>query len=263
VVGCLAAIATGLSAMMCIPLGLIGLLERSEGNPDWVIFFGIAAGTPCLVIFIFVASTPLMFLRRAMIGGTDGGVLDSYGGRLGGEITRPIVAPATLRTEVDGGRLRLTAQALRRSAQSALVMMAIEQPWAKTGAAELFGGLRVRLTMYTNQRSPLKLSLVSRTRISGLGTSFAKLHEVRLPGPVGERIACFTDDPQRAYAALADPQLVEAIRAVVEANLPYVTQLSFSPEGATWSSLATSQTEPDALVWRFRQMGWIAQRLGA
>lgn len=261
VIGCIAALVVGLSAMICVPLGVIGLLMRSEGNPAWVVFFGIAAGAPCLVAFIFVASAPLVLLQRKLIGGTDGGVLDRYVERLGGEVIKPAIAPAALRTEIDGERVRLVAQALQRSAQSALFMSLIEQPWAKTGAAELFGGLRVRLTMYTNQRAPYRLALVSRTGMSGLGAGFAKMQEVRLPAPVGERIACYADDPQRAYAALADPQLVEAIRAVVESNLPYVTQLSFSPEGASWASLATSQTEPDALIWRLRQMGWIAQRL--
>jgi len=263
VVGCLSALVIGLSAMLCIPLGLIGLLMRSEGDPGWVLFMGIAAGVPCFVVGIFVLSAPLVLLRRKVMGGTDAGVLDRYVQQLGGEITKPALAPATLRTEIGGEPMRLTAQALQRSAQSALLMAAIEQPWAKTGAAQLFGGVRVRLQMYTNQRAPFRLALVSRTRIASLGTSFAKLHEISLPAPIGERIACFTDDPQRAYAHFADPQLVEALRGVVEANLPYVSQLSFSPEGATWSSLATSQTEPDGLVWRFGQMGWIAQRLSA
>lgn len=259
--GCLGAIGVGLVALFSGPLALYGAALAIDGDPGATFFFGVAAGVPCMLAFATLLAVPMVALVKQ--GGADVAVLDAIRAELGGALRVPrwyaIGTLPMLVGEIDGQRVRVATYPMPRGRMS-LAMELTSGDWASMHPGGVFAP-RLSITMYTNHRAPYRLALLSRTALAGLGAGAVGLSEVPLPPPLSDRIACFTDQPARLQAALADPSLVGALAELVESNLPFFSRISFVADGATWESVAPSRTSGAEMAWRFRRMGAIAAHL--
>lgn len=257
--------------LACLPSGAlfaIGALATATGDSAGGVFFVLGSVMPVIVVAMFLPAVAIVALLRSRPGAIDSGWLRTLASELGGLAEYPTLlrfpAPAMLRTRIDEENVTFVAHRLpRRSPMAAMISRSLETKHARLGVATIFGPKNVRVYMYTNHRVPYKVSILSRSRVAGWGTSLVKMREVPLPAELSARIACYATAPERVARVFTDHTLLERCRALVESNYPFLSHIRFEHDGVFWMSLATDRTHAEAMAWRFREIRWIAGELAS
>lgn len=248
----------GMPGVLAVVMGVMALLGE-PGSADRI------AGTIGAVLFIVMAVGlgPGIgaLLSRAKRQPTVVMLINELQRRWGGEVRlpsafRPILSPR-LSTFLNGAPLEAFVQRAQHSGGSFLVSKALETSRAQLGARPIGGSFRANLWLERPNR--VRLTIMTRTRISTLGAGLVGLQEV--PSGVqriDESFAVLSDNPRAVHALLADPAIWNEIEAILTLNVPYFGRIDLTRERSIWMTVMTTATNADA----FERAALLMQEMG-
>lgn len=253
----------GFPAMLAVVFGVMAVGFRSDPAAAMMM---VMMGAFMVLIGAVMGPGIIALTVRGMKNPQVLQLLEGLRAAWGGELSLPRMANPVAQPRLVGAyqALPLDVAILRMlsSTQSYALMKAIERPHARSDA-RLIGG-RLRLQVKLQARGPFKLSMVSRTSLAGLGAGMAGMREVTSGNPeLDARFAVYSDQPERALAALREPGLWAACEGLLTVNEPFITQLAFGPDGAFWGSPLTSRLDLVTVQWIVQTLHGVSVSLGA
>jgi hypothetical protein len=256
-----------LGAILGLPLVvvlIVGLVMTLGGGPDGGVplLVGAAAGFVVLAPVLLGSLAHTAARRRA---GPAGQFVRWAQASVGGTVRgptmfRPGVSPE-VRTAVDGVETAVRALVLRTGLAGGAVLSLVERSGAQFGA-QPFGG-RLQTFVVVDAPTPLRLALITRTSLAGLGAGLLGMQPVGLGDPaLDQAIAAYSNRPDLAWNLLSDPAARAALADLVRANYPYVARVSFSPDGASWDTVVSDRVAPPLLLHVARTLMSLARPLG-
>jgi hypothetical protein len=256
-----------LGVMLGFPLVatcVIGLVMVLGDDPDGGVplLVGGGAGFFVLVPVLLGSLALTAAMRRA---GPAGQFVRWAQGSLGGTVRGPsMFRPGALpevRTAVDGVETSVRAVVQRSGLAGSAVLTLAERSGAQFGA-QPFGG-RLQTSVLVDAPTPLRLAVITRTSLSGLGAGLFGLQPVGLGDPaLDQTIAAYSNRPDLAWGLLSDPAARAALAELVRANYPYVARVSFSQDGASWDTVVSERVAPPLLLHVARTLMSLARPLG-
>ena len=143
-------------------------------------------------------------------------------------VLRPAVTPH-VRTSSDGVDVDIKLMLMQSTMLSYALLKSTETQHARTGA-QIWGG-RLQLLIQLDTPTPIRVGMISRTPMAGLGLSLLGRgsQEMQLPEPeLNQRILAHTDRPDWLWPQLqSDTSLLQACVQLIDVNYPFLTQFGF------------------------------------
>ncbi len=248
------------SIIILLMFGLMAVAEAYRGSDNWWIL--IAAGV-CTVgtLWVVLALAIWITSRLASGGHRERKALGPIQNILGGEFTKPgpwqIGARASLKVMFGSERARLSYHMVKSTAFGSAVAAVSDTETAKLHG-ENYRRFRPILTMRTNQKAPFKLVFVSRTKMAG---AFSRMQEVQLSTYASTGIAAFTTNVEKASAILADEEFCKQVQIIIESNIPHISQLQLTTEGALWQTQMTTKVDANLVRFVFDSTGQLIRSM--
>lgn len=249
------------AAILAVVFGVMAVVFRSDANGAlmmavmgvFMVLIGVVMGPGIIALTVRGKKNPQVLQLLEGLRSTHGGELSLP------SMTNPAGQPRLV-TSLQAIPLEISVLRLQSSAQSVALMKMIEGPHARSDARVIGGRLRLQVKLGT--RVPFKLSMVSRSALSGLGAGVAGVREVLSGNPdLDARYAIYSDQPERAMAALRQADIWSACEGLLTVAQPFITQVGFGPEKALWGAPLTSTMTADTVRWIIHTMHGVSERL--
>ncbi len=176
-------------------------------------------------------------------------LLEALQSRWGGDKTLPRftfpLASPRLSTNLEGFPTEAFFQRVQHNGGTFLVAKVVEGVQAQFGTRLI--GMGYRSNLWIMRPTPIKLVIMTRTRVSTLGAGLAGLEVVQSGDPrLDERFAVLSSAPAVALTLLSDRALWGEIEALLTSNVPYLGRLDFQGNMTIWMTVLTKSTTPES-----------------